>query len=71
MEEDVRDEIVKIVQERIVEMAPMIAQQVADAAIAELKAKLPPALAPLVDGHGVDLSALEGMLGGLFGPRSG
>ena len=49
-----------------------MALQVADVALGFLKEKLPPALAPVVDGQPPDLSdpgALLGGLGGFFGRR--
>jgi hypothetical protein len=51
-----------------------MALQVADVALGFIKEKLPPALAPVVDGQAPDLSdpgALLGQLGGLGGQLGG
>ena len=51
-----------------------MALQVADVALGFIKEKLPPALAPVVDGQAPDLSdpgALHGQLGGLGGQLGG
>jgi len=51
-----------------------MALQVADVALEFIKGKLPPALAPVVDGQAPDLSdpaALLGQLGGLGGQFGG
>ena len=78
-----REEIEKIVADQIRGMADELAQQITESVLALLKAKLPPALAPVVDGKPPDLSqigpelqgeisnALGGMLGNILRRQNG
>jgi hypothetical protein len=63
----VREQLASAIRERT-GLDEAMALQVADIALAFIKEKLPPALAPVVDGQPPDLSdpgALLGQLGGL------
>ncbi len=64
-----REELAKLVQERV-GLDEATALQVADTALEFVKSKLPPQVASLLDGDGVNLSDAGGLLGGLFGQRS-
>jgi hypothetical protein len=63
-----RDELAGLIRERC-GLDEATALQVADLAIEFVKAKLPPAVAPMLDGDMSGLGGMAGGLGGLFGPR--
>ena len=63
-----QDELVKVIQERT-GLDEGMAQQVATAVIDFLKTKLPPELAPLLEGGMPNIADAGGLLGGLFGGR--
>jgi hypothetical protein len=64
-----REELAQVVQQRT-GLDEAMALQVATVAIDFLKERLPPELAPLLDGQTPNVTDLGGMLGGLFGNRS-
>ena len=61
-----QQELVKVIQERT-GLDEGMAQQVATAVIDFLKTKLPPELAPLLEGGMPNIADAGGLLGGLFG----
>jgi hypothetical protein len=64
----VRDELVKVIQERV-GLDAGTAEQVATVALDFIKTKLPPEMAGLLEGDISGLGGAGGMLGGLFGGR--
>jgi hypothetical protein len=64
-----QEELAKVIQDRV-GLDEATALQVASVAIEFLKEKLPPQLAPLLEGGTPDVSDAGGLLGGLFGQRS-
>ena len=64
-----QDELAKVIQERT-GLDEGMAQQVATAAIEFFKTKLPPELAPMLEGGMPNISDAGGLLGGLFGRRA-
>jgi|EndMetStandDraft_8_1072994.scaffolds.fasta_scaffold231168_2 hypothetical protein len=64
-----QQELVTVIQQRT-GLDEAMAQQVAATVIDFLKTKLPPELAPLLEGGAPDVSTAGGLLGGLFGGRS-
>jgi hypothetical protein len=69
----VREQLAAVIRERT-GLDEVMALQVAEVALEFIKGKLPPALAPVVDGQAPDLSdpgALLGQLGGLGGQLGG
>jgi hypothetical protein len=64
----VQEELAKVIQARV-GLDEATALQVAATAIEFLKTKLPPQLAPLLEGGSPDVSDVGGLLGGLFGQR--
>jgi hypothetical protein len=67
-EVSVRDELVQVIRERT-GLDEAMAQQVATVAIDFLKEKLPPQVAPLLDGQISGIPDVGGLLGGMFGER--
>jgi hypothetical protein len=67
-EAHVREELARLIQERV-GLDETMALQVADVALDFVKAKLPPQVAPLLEGGSPDLGGLGGALGGMFGNR--
>ena len=63
-----RDELASAIRERT-GLDEAMAQQVAGVALEFIKERVPPELAPLLDGQPPDLGGLGGALGGLFGKR--
>ena len=60
------DELAAVIRERT-GLDEATAAQVATVAIDFIKAKLPPQVAPLLDGQAPDLGSLGGLFGGIFG----
>jgi hypothetical protein len=69
MEVSMQDELVRVIQERT-GLEEGMARQVATVVIDFLKTKLPPELAPMLEGGMPNVSDAGGLLGGLFGGRS-
>jgi hypothetical protein len=68
----VREQLASAIRERT-GLDDAMSLQVAEVALEFIKAKLPPGLAPVVDGQSPDLSdpgTLLGQLGGVFGRRA-
>jgi hypothetical protein len=63
-----RDELAGLIRARC-GLDEATALQVADLAIEFVKGKLPPAVAPMLDGDMSGLGGMAGGLGGLFGQR--
>ena len=63
-----RDELALVIRERT-GLDEAMAQQVAGVALELIKERVPPDLAPLLDGQPPDRGGLGGALGGLFGKR--
>ena len=63
-----QQELVKVIQQRT-GLDEAMAQQVATTVLDFLKTKLPPELAPMLEGGSPDISDVGGLLGGLFGGR--
>lgn len=63
-----RDELARTIQERV-GLDEGTARQVADVALDFVRAKLPPSVAPLLEGGTPDVGGLGGALGGMFGRR--
>ena len=64
-----QQELVKVIQERT-GLDEGMAQQVATVVIDFLKTKLPPELAPMLEGGMPSAGDAAGLFGGLFGGRS-
>ena len=64
-----QQELVKVIQQRT-GLDEAMAQKVATTVIDFLKTKLPPELAPILEGGSPDISNVGGLLGGLFGGRT-
>jgi hypothetical protein len=64
-----RDELARLVQERV-GLDEATAQQVATVALEYLKSKLPPEMAPILEGQSAGAVDFGGLLGGMFGKRS-
>jgi hypothetical protein len=63
-----QDELVQVIQART-GLDESMAQLVASLVIEFLKTKLPPELAPMLEGDMPNISDAGGLLGGLFGGR--